>query len=96
MTPDDLRRDATLAVVTWIEESLGREVAHEWIWVCTPYPAGLPSDEQLAQGLAIAVGELSYEAARKRVHEEMDDAHEAYKAERRRQAEGSPLTAGSP
>jgi hypothetical protein len=55
------RYEATLAVLCWLEESCGKDVAHRWFWEHTPMPCGLPLDDQLEQGLLWAA--LGREAA---------------------------------
>jgi len=48
------RKDATIAVLTWLEETCGKDIADTWAWCHTPMPCGLPLDEQLEEGLAWA------------------------------------------
>ena len=45
------RKAAAVAVSEWLTEYAGEEVASFWVWERTPMPIGLPSDEQLAEGL---------------------------------------------
>lgn len=63
--------EETQAVLDLIEQNHGKHLAHEWLWTCTPYPAGLPSQSQLAEGRQIADGSLTFEALRNRVAQEM-------------------------
>lgn len=48
------RRAATVTVIDWLTETCGPDVANAWAWEHTPMPCGLPSDEQLAEGLSWA------------------------------------------
>jgi hypothetical protein len=63
----DARRAATYAVLQWLEEYCGKEVADFWAWERTPMPVGLPSDEQLEEGMNMAVKRVRFE----KTHEEM-------------------------
>lgn len=36
-----------------------QKVAHDWLWSCTPFPLGLPSDEMLAEGRLLADGKVT-------------------------------------
>ena len=45
------RKAAAVAVSEWLTEYAGEDVASFWVWERTPMPIGLPSDEQLAEGL---------------------------------------------
>lgn len=56
---DQRRHEATLAVIHWIQETWGNEMADWWAWECTPMPCGLPDDEQLEDGLRLATKEIS-------------------------------------
>jgi hypothetical protein len=49
------RRNATQTVLAWITESCGSKSADFWAWEMTPMPCGLPSDEQLEDGLQMAL-----------------------------------------
>lgn len=49
------RRAAAVTVYGWLDEIHGRDVAEWWVWERTPFPCGLPLDEQLEEGLTIAV-----------------------------------------
>lgn len=49
------RKAATVAVCEWIEEYQGKHWAETWIWSRTPFPCALPNDEQLAEGLELAI-----------------------------------------
>ena len=49
-------------VVDWIAERHGERAASRWLWNCTPYPCGLPSAEQLEEGLRLAAGEVTLDA----------------------------------
>jgi len=51
--------DEVKTVVQWITERHGDHVASDWLWNCTPYPCGLPTGEQLEEGLQLAAGELT-------------------------------------
>ena len=42
---------------------MSANVVHDWLWQCTPYPWGLPSDKQLADG-TLAFGDLRAHVAR--------------------------------
>lgn len=75
-----LRKAAAVAVTEWIVEMRGEETAQTWAWECTPMPCGLPTDEQLAEGLAVALGDLSIGALLDKCYREMDEAFQAYKA----------------
>lgn len=66
-----IRRDATKAVASWIAEAHGDRAAHDWCWSCTPLPFGLPSDAQLAQGLAVALGEMTIDRLMQDCEEDM-------------------------
>jgi len=52
---DDERKRATQVLVQWLTEERGEETASFWAWERTPMPFGLPSDEQLDEGLRLAV-----------------------------------------
>lgn len=49
------RRAATKVVIGWIIESCGDAAADYWAWERTPMPCDLPSDEQLDEGIEMAV-----------------------------------------
>ena len=68
---DEQRRTATIAVETWIRESLGNDAALLWLWELTPMPCGLPSDAQLDEGLRIAAREAELFEVLERTHAEM-------------------------
>lgn len=59
MSREEIRREATAAVLKWIAERYGDGVADWWFWECTPMPCGLPNDRQLREGFQLALGELS-------------------------------------
>lgn len=48
------RQAAMRTVYDWIAEAHGQHAAEFWAWERTPYPVGLPDDEQLDEGLWIA------------------------------------------
>lgn len=76
---DELRRrKSALYISEWIEELQGREASELWVWECTPIPCGLPSDQQLEEGLAVALGEISIGCLVNRSHEEMTAALAEY------------------
>lgn len=80
----DERKDATRAVIAWIVEALGDQAADTWAWEATPMPCGLPSDEQLDEGLRVATGELRMSDLLDRVYAEMAEAAaECMSAERK-------------
>jgi len=54
---EEQRHKAAQAVTAWITEYRGERIASYWVWERTPMPCGLPDDEQLAEGLALALGE---------------------------------------
>lgn len=68
----------TALIFQWIEESHGKEVASDWLWGCTPYPAGPPSDEMLEEGLALACKEITLNSLHEKVWLEMDRAMKEY------------------
>jgi hypothetical protein len=68
-------------LVKWIEEALGEEAASLWAWNCTPAPCGLPTDSQLADGLAVAAGELDLNALLAETEREMAREYEEYERE---------------
>jgi hypothetical protein len=84
--PPTPRQEAFATVAGWIEERLGKKVAHDWVWTCTPYPFGPPTDAMLAEGLAIATGELDPEDLRARIEHEMNEANRKF----RREQEAAP------
>lgn len=49
------RREATTVVMEWLREHHGEDAVNFWAWEMTPMPFGLPLDEQLAEGLEMAV-----------------------------------------
>lgn len=67
------RKFATETVLRWIEEYQGREVMTTWAWECTPIPCGLPDDEQLAEGVGIALGEVKIGDVLARVYRSMSE-----------------------
>ena len=68
----DERKAATETVLRWIEEAHGERAASSWAWECTPIPCGLPSDQQLDEGLRIASGELDLREHVSRCYAEME------------------------
>lgn len=67
-----------LTLCEWIDEAHGTEVANLWLWTCTPYPAGPPSQKQMDDGLALAAGEIEFETLRRRVDDEMWQAFNTF------------------
>lgn len=63
-----------VAVCKLIEEAHGASAAHDWLWSCTPYPAGLPSPSQLEEGRQLARGEITLRALLAKVGREMAEA----------------------
>lgn len=55
----DERKKETQEVLDKIRDRLGEDVAHAWLWSCTPFPRDLPSEEQIAEGWAVAEGGLT-------------------------------------
>jgi len=51
------RKRATETIIDWITEYRGSDLATYWEWERTPMPCGLPLDEQLDEGLALALGD---------------------------------------
>ena len=91
---EEQRREATKAVLEWMTETCGFDVARDWAWCHTPLPCGLPLDDQLEQGLLWA--SLGREAAlplmaanRAKISREEDEAMAAYRAEREAQEQAS-------
>lgn len=68
------RKQATIAVYEWLTEAKDEEFANLWLWAATPFPAGLPSDEQLDEGLRVATGELSLSDVLAKVEADMEEA----------------------
>lgn len=68
------------AVVDWLKERGGEDLALAWLWECTPAPCGPPSYEQVEDGLRVASGELSMGDLLSRVHAEMDEAMAEWRA----------------
>ena len=62
---------AAQTVYGWIKEAQGERIAELWFWECTPMPCGLPSAEQLDEGLRVATGELAMRDLLRRVYAEM-------------------------
>jgi len=60
------RKRRTQSVLDLISERHGSSVARDWAWACTPIPCGLPSDEQLEDGLRLARGDTTIEALLRR------------------------------
>lgn len=54
---DELRLEASKLVVRLLESVRGKEIADFWAWELTPMPCGVPSWEQLAEALRMAVGD---------------------------------------
>lgn len=79
----DLRKQAAETVVRWITDMQGEEVAQAWVWECTPMPCGLPSDEQLQEGLSLALGEVTIGALLAKTYREMDEELRRYLAAER-------------
>jgi len=79
MSTEQATQEETVAVLNGIEQRLGKEAANNWLWTCTPYPAGLPSLKQL-EGRAVSRGELTMSALRDQVEREMEQAMANYKA----------------
>lgn len=78
MNEEHLRKEATLAVVIWIEEYLTPKAAHDWLWNCTPYPFGLPTDEMLYDGLDVALLVLPLRDLMNRINSDMARWHDEY------------------
>ncbi len=69
----DMRKDAAVTVTRWITDAHGDDVASLWVWECTPMPCGLPSDEQLQEGLSLALGEVTIGALLAKSYHEMNE-----------------------
>jgi hypothetical protein len=50
-----VRRVATKHILGMLTAAHGPKVADYWAWERTPMPCGLPSDEQLGEGLRMAL-----------------------------------------
>lgn len=53
-----------------------------WYWECTPAPCGLPTDEMLTDGIAVALGELSLADLAQRNADEMASGIAEYRRAR--------------
>lgn len=84
----DLRKQAAETVARWITEMQGEEVASAWAWECTPMPCGLPSDEQLQEGLSLALGEVSIGALLAKTYREMEEEMRRYNESQGNSADG--------
>ncbi len=69
----DARKRTTQTVLDWIIELRGNDVASLWAWETTPIPCGLPSDEQLEEGLALAAGEVHISELLRRAYAHMNE-----------------------
>lgn len=76
----DQRKEAAVTVTRWITEAHGDQVASAWVWECTPMPCGLPSDEQLHEGVSLALGEVTIGELLAKSYREMDEEMAAYRA----------------
>lgn len=54
MMTDEQHHAAAQTVLGWIRVECGEQVAHTWLWSLTPYPCGLPTDEDIEGGLRLA------------------------------------------
>lgn len=75
----------TQATCKLLEAALGEGTAHDWMWEHTPYPAALPSDEQVVEALEwVAAGKEEglrlMGLARRKVDEDMRQAMAEIKA----------------
>lgn len=52
---DEQRKRAAVTICEWLTEYCGQATADYWAWERTPMPCGLPSDEQLDEGLQNAL-----------------------------------------
>lgn len=75
-------------VYDWIVETQGEEAAEIWLWACTPFPCGLPTDEQLEEGLAVAYGKITLGQLLAKVDAEMRRCLEEH---RRLYPDGDPV-----
>ena len=75
-----MRREAAIVVTEWITDALGDDVAKAWVWECTPMPCGLPSDDQLAEGLSLALGEITINALLDKTYREIDEQMAEYRS----------------
>ncbi len=93
----DQRKEATTTVIRWITDAHGDEVAGAWAWECTPMPCGLPSDEQLHEGVSLALGEITIGALLAKSYRAMDEAMAQILAEEKAaQRQGADPKGGAP
>ena len=55
MPSEAVREAATLKVIELLTAAHGADIAGFWVWERTPLPGALPTDEQLGEGLLMAM-----------------------------------------
>lgn len=74
-----MEKQNSVQVLNWLEEHLRKESADRWLWMCTAYPFRFLSEEELKEGLSLAVGDLCLDSVVKKHDDEMWESFNEFK-----------------
>lgn len=69
-----------IIVLGWVEDLIGKEKTSAYLWQCTSFPFGPPNQNNLAEALSLAAGEVSWDYVMEKADRELAEAMAAYYA----------------